>query len=685
MSQKVDAFGMPAATSASSSQKNSTGFGDSFAAKSAKFGSIPQQSTSGLGASFRSRPTSTPLSPRNFASSPAPTPQFPTSFSRPKSTSPAPPTEKQRAPSSSIPDGEISFETRFPSIETLSSGDTFSPTPAPGETISRAASTQPQAPQNLVSPITSPHDVSTGRKDSTQAGGPQNLISPVTLSPDIRPSGTRNLSMMGSLTGAEHLSRRPDSGARTDTAPQPRSTNVTGTAFKEGQGGMLSPSPVQAKTESFDAAVSTDVGQLSGVAAMSSTSATTPVDLMTGDDMNELQVPSMRPTMSTAPSSSSSRALPTLPNLAKVKPPTSTAKPPASGQTKPLLPLIDVTKPASDDNAPKQRYRKQRSAKEISTSPADEKLGNEKDSSEDEGPEEATGANRRPSSPVRRESASRVPVAPKLTQRMSAYEVQGVDRKKSPTKVPIKSATTPLPPDPSGGRPPPMRLLSSERSRPQSMYAASPNELSRSRTPNTSLTPSTASTPMSSAPERPSHHRKGSITDIVSRYESLHSPARLPDNVRRISNDSIGASTPSGTSSVSKKPSVLPKPVGLRKNTVDEQPKAGKPVTIAPKPVRHGETPAPAGYSRSSSGRSFPINKPTPAQKPSASVSAASTSSVEEPVSNGKAASGQEVVTSSSDAEVVASPEKQQPVNLLIQRWNQGGTNKPPAKRGNYI
>jgi hypothetical protein len=96
--------------------------------------------------------------------------------------------------------------------------------------------------------------------------------------------------------------------------------------------------------------------------------------------------------------------------------------------------------------------------------------------------------------------------------------------------------------------------------------------------------------------------------------------------------------------------------------------------------------PAVAGYSRSSSGRSFPIIKTKPeleVSKPSIDTSVVDADAER----NARPNSSQKESGGGGPRSGNGSPEKQQPVSSLIARWNKGevGGKPPPAERGGYI
>jgi AP2-associated kinase len=653
------------------------GFGDSFGAPqqgvkatAAKFGgTAAARSSSGFDDSFGAQRKS--LSPKK--SVPAVSGGLQTSPSR------------RRDPSSSIPDGGLSFEARFPSIETLSSGGTFSP--------------------SLPQPSSAPSE---------------HLVSPVTSPPVSRPGLHPKASVMSHLTGET----APPHISIGSGIPQPRSTQVTGTAFKGIQGGMLSPSPLQPRTDYFESAnLHPAERKTSPVQTGSSAKSPLPQDLMTGEEFNELSVPLMRPGRTPSPTVSASVASVPSPGFAAKSPPT-------SGHSRPLLPHISSIKPSSNINSeqwsPLERMRNQDEGDpRRGPSPAELAAALEPDSSDEEveQPEEASGTSRRPASPVRRGSGNKLPPSPKIAQRMSMFEndfgatASLSQRQASPTKsataqkFPIKSATLQIPAD---VRPEPRRgsASSSEgRSRPQSMFISSTSPM---------LSPNDPGTAPLEQGSRPAHSRQGSLGDMVSRYENLESPSAgvsAPSGEPPAPAPKVGSGSEApvnGAGGLGRKPSVAAKPAALRRGTITNDKPAppeleapskaptavssptkssskseSKPVVAAkpaiqPKPVRYGDMPAVAGYSRSSSGRSFPITKPgSDVSKPSID-----TSVVDADV-------GRNARPNSSDKEKGAggprsgsgSPEKQQPVSSLIARWNKGevGGKPPPVKRGGYI
>ncbi|CAD6583916.1 MAG: hypothetical protein TREMPRED_003677 [Tremellales sp. Tagirdzhanova-0007] len=632
-SQKFDAFGMPSMPPAPSTVIE--GFGDSFGVRASKFGSTLQRPSLEIGYSNRKASRSSNSSPRrNIVSPESASKQSATSFDAPRTISPAPHPKRTPDPSSSIPDGEINFETRFPSIESIPTEDSSSSPPPPRD------------------PSTS----------SLPSDPPRDLISPITSRSNSRPSGVRQTSMIGSLTGGEPLkARQVLSGANKPSgAPQPHSTHVTGTAFTAKRDGILSPSTLESNAGYFDA-VGAKLGEAASLAAVQSPM---PQDLLTGEESGELLMPSMRPAISSAPSTRGSRLMPPAPSQTMASP--SPAVPAAaSASTRPLLPQMNSSRPdvsltLKETSSSHLRFEKESQREE-----------QEESSDEEAGPEDASSVNRRPVSPARRDSTSNVATLPHSTQRSSAFEATRDKPDILPVRLRVKSATTSLPIDESGPRPAPHRLLTNERIRPQSMYVSSPSASTRALL---SASPANASPPLRSTPERPSHSRKGSTTDMVTRFESLRSPVN-PASVE------LNATL----NGAAKKPSVAVKPAALRKSSsvmtassiLPQKPTS--PPRVAPNPADHSQTVESDQSLRSSSRRSVPATKSSPTTKPDISVS---------PTSVGLDGFDTTDTVHSNQQHALAreSPEKQQSVNLLIQRWNnQGGLEKSAQSRSRRV
>ncbi|KAL7424048.1 Ark- serine/threonine protein kinase [Cryptotrichosporon argae] len=652
-SPSVDAFGMPSSTPAGKSSassplgfgdsfgsKTSTGFGDSFAAKPSSTGSRFGATLNSGGESTRPRassnlsqgsnPKSVPSSPIKLTASTASKPPSPSAQAR-----------KTADPASSIPDGELTFEQRFPSIETLSSDDALTP-PA----------TQLDRP-----PLS--------RQGSVAA-------------PVVRPQSTPRTSFANRTGGdfvSSHLSAPSTSGA-----PQPRSTQVTGTAFRASFAAPLSSSPLStldsplilkdsqspsaAGKEPVDYFASTegDAESASLLPAMSA-SRSRPKDLISGSGSGgaELNVPALRPTLST----NNTRG-----------PPSTTTKP--SGLSARPLPKPPKAAPAAI-----------KTAKLSPPGPADDSSGDEAST-----PESASGTGRRPASPIRRGSR---PTSPRIAQRMSVFAAPpasacAATRSAAASngflspRVPVKAATVAntAPASDSG-----IRRVSSER-RPVSMYTSSTSGSTAAL-----LSPPAGSAPVRTPSPRglndgtslrPTHGRRGSTHDMVSHYEAMRIGATSA--AARTSPTKASFALPPATSAsqtLGRKPSVASKPAALRK-AADPAPVAGtpaqssspasparrtgapprveKPTALAGRARAFGDAPAPTGYSKSSSGRSFPIHRAEPGVDAGLENGAAGSSS-----SNG---AGPRPGPAAAVASGSGSPERQQPVSSLIARWNKG-------------
>ncbi|WVQ78365.1 hypothetical protein IAT38_000450 [Cryptococcus sp. DSM 104549] len=759
----LDAFGMPIMPTGASSRSTERGFGDSFSAPAPAPASLQAQAQAtrptqpgryGSGLSAGGRPTglgdttggggmsrsTSGLSRAATVASRSPTKpavapkRVPSGMgaSAPAGSKQASPTapdvsrNKSPDPSSSIPDGELSFESRYPSIEALSSGDAFSP----GE--------------RLISPIVSP-------PTGSDATGATN-----------RPRVASRPSMMGNLTGGDLHSPQASTarghqgdeyGGAGGLMPQPRSTHVTGTAFKGIQGGVRSP-PLPSQTGQSQGHKGDYFGQAGaglrpqdqpakesgeGVkdAQRTGQSAKSPAppDLMSGEEAGDLQVPSIVPGRSTSPASvlspgsASSKVLPS-PSAATDAFGMSTSLG-SNGQGRKPLPRIDARPSSnfmSDNWSPLEKLRERDAADRLAREneqrmregrkPKVPSSDPEVDSSDDEAVPEEPGRTvgggsegREPSrSPVR---AEQVPA--------------------QPTKSTTLASTTPSL-NPDSARPSAQRSVSGERARPQSMFvqsSAGPRSAGSVLSPPLREEPTSATSAGSvgswasgsvvegGAGGRPGHGRKGSINGMVSRYESLSVGEKRPTSGASTSNGANGAAR----EGLGRKPSVASKPAALRKSTLDEKRSQAEPPlsatsatsrpsrgasllspaspqkpSVAPKPTSvatstsatRSRFPEPAGnndvYRGPGSTTSASSARPLPKPKPTVITSsgAAGAERIGERRELEKASAG-----SSSSGQ--ASPEKQQPVNMLIQRWNKGEVNnaaanapKPP-RRGGYI
>lgn len=550
-SGSIDAFGAPSKPSV----KNDVGgFGESFSGRkpfipTSKFGEQLQKEYSGFGDSFGAKKASasSSTSTRPSQLSPSSVPDG-SSVSGPKITDspPAMQPSQKPPPTRAEPDGEVSFETRFPSLEEL---DADHPTD--------------EAP------------------------------------PSMRPSIRSQPSLIGNLTGGDLASPKVPV-VRQDGMPQPRSTHVTGTAFKHSPEEGIS---IRERSEYFQQR-QPESGKVG-----SESSATAPLDLLTGreDSMGE-------------------------PLIAK--------------QT-------DVAPPAADSTSAQQDKLVREPGRSSTMSSS---------SDEDEGPENASAAYKPISSPGEEKAESSV--APSANALKSRFQ-----------------------PPPTSAKPASLRHGSMDRTRPQSVYSASFRQ--QSDPAAIEAGPQSAGTPHTS--ERPTHGRKGSVTDITARFEQLHSPSGPSKLEVPVKSTSLGAN-----GGLSQKPSIATKPVTLRKPSMDggsvkqnvvtspisptvssTVSKAVPPKTIAkPEALRRsskfGDAPTPTAYGRTSSGRAFPIHRPAESADPPLQATNAPAPS---------APSVREAEGSSEPAE------ERQSVNSLIARWNQGDVAKKtvPPKRGGLV
>lgn len=577
----LDAFGMPSASApgARTQGSASSGFTDSFGSSTKPFRPTSRfgrglSGHSGFGDSF----DASDVERRNAGS-----------LEIPQTASPAS-TSARQTPSTSMSSSmsteqsqDLSFESRYPSIETLSSEDTSTPNP-------RA---------NLISP---PPDVS-------------------------RPS------MLGNMTGGDM--KQPHQHLAVQTGgPQPRSTNVTGTAFKEqgqGNGGMYtsSPSPVKSRTEYFESA----------------SKSTRPVDLMTGEENEQMGAPLIRRASSTFHQ----------PDLDQAGTGEGAKTPRENERTRPGTSIGDMVDSSDEEEGPESVTPVHTSSNRQQANNTDtEGFKPLSSPTEDAGTSESLNANR---------SATLPPVD------------------QFPSISSTGDATIRKRDDQAQAQP---------RARPQTMYGYSSTSPQKYQS---DLPPS-----QGQGQGRPGHVRKGSINDMVSKFEGLN-----PSQTASSSSDELSKPQPKPKP----KPVVSAKPTQLKKPTLDTVRAEGlqAPIlptsassasstsssraygsgtgAIPPKPEKpqglgfpragqgHGDAPRPDGYSRSSSGRSFPVVKP----KPVTVATSASSSSHNDGNWNRNGGGMNENGSRS------GSPEKQQSVNSLVARWNQGEmVKKPPIK-----
>lgn len=701
----VDAFGMPIV---SSTQPTATGFGDSFGAGASLVrptgttGSS-QPSQSRYGSNFIKRPTGFGDS---FGSGIARTPSISSRSSAPVKRVPSGATtvsSKQHSPAVShkspeppsagvVPEGDLSFESRFPSIETLNSEATLSP------------------PEKLISPVVSPpsssDNANTTPGSTTTARGAVSYFGALRPRPLVnsRPSMSRN------LTGGHTRVPDEDGQAMQGEAEkhghvhvQPRSTQVTGTAFR-GQVSGLAPNLAQGggregrgyyhgeeedaereRREEMMKRGDGEQGEKWNVSEkkIDKKTITTPEDLMGSEESGSLRIPSIVPVRSISPASATSAAMSATSAMNRGPPPLDIDAAKTGGGTNILSdnwsPLAEMRKRDVAERAEAAVRKKEAEA---------ERAQLERQNAADQPPFIDDGKLKSPKSVA---STAQPPVAPS----------------EAVSPEPIKSTTLPVPTsrlEPSTGQVS-QRIPSRERARPQSMFlpSTSSNSVpSRSsllspplRSEPSSLLPSSQSPPKTSisSPSRPSqgHQKKDSINGMVSKYESISIGKPGEDTNKRSVRQHVPKPS-EGTNALASKPFVASKPVGLRKPSADldnsapvntttarNEPANPTKPRVASKPSTFRQDPAVGvGYIR-------PGMSANPSVRPNPVVSTSFNSS--NPDHRGK----EDEVVEKDKSAVGSSPEKQQPVNLLIQRWNKGEVNNASGnaaakfKKGGYI
>jgi AP2-associated kinase len=422
--------------------------------------------------------------------------------------------------------------------------------------------------------------------------------------------------------------------------PHPRSTHVTGTAFKKEKEESLKP-----PTTNIDSSSPT-ADYLSLLDDEVEKDAHRPTeDLFGGNDESlSVALAPLQPTLSNrssgsrfgvSPQSTQTQARAPPPTLPK---PQSTPNKPLGAAQRATLPDMSAQRPTTNFNSanwsPLQSMKK--------TTPP------ETDSSDEEMvPESAEATFRRPVSPVKSDSRPPHPPSPGIANRVAAYQQQA-------TTGPSTS-----PPKPGygtwSGR------GSARMTRPQSMF-----DTSRSNSPG-KLSPPLVSvrsgSPSSIGSGRNTpvgHGRRSSINDIVSRYEALSTSPKE------------GFPSANGNGRASRPPVIASKPPGLgqRKPSGPRVPRAAPPTQPKPASLREAsgtsaesERPKEPKAEENQGQENAPplgraISKPEIASKP--------------PAFKPKRAETLPAAQGSPGSSRSNSPEKQQPVNLLIQRWNKG-------------
>lgn len=609
-----DAFGM---SSKFTGQKVTSpgGFGDSFGGGFAAAGPPPPKlpkPARGFTDSFSAPPAPNKVSPASTKASPA----------SPRKSSPRASSGQRRSQEASAsPAGETSFEQRFPSLEALTGED--------------------------AKPAKSP--------------------SPPVQSPPIHPTRNRMSISMANLTGDNSRASRLSIPGQ---PPHPRSTHVTGTAFK---GDSLKPPPTSADSPSPTADY---LSMLDDEVEAPKP----PEDLFSDNDESlSVALAPLQPTTSNTQSSGSRWGV-SPPPAAQAGPPPPTLPKPQATPSKPLgaaqratLPDMSAQRPTTNFNS--ANWSPLQSMK--TPSPPNDS------SDEEEAPESAEGQFRRPVSPAKSGSYNHPP-SPGIARRLAAYQQHA-------TTGPSTS-----PPKPGYGT---WSGRSTRAARPQSMFDGSRSGSGGALSPPlVSVRSGSPGTPGSGSrtPEG-THERRGSINDMVSRYEALNTGGTSPVKEGFVNGNcrasvfgkpapqvaskppGLGQRKPSGPRVPRAAPATQPKPAGLRDReasgtSVDSSSgqKTGEKEKPVPKPKPGGATKPKATKPESASAStdapplwrasSKPDLAPKPTTLPKPKRAETLPAALEEPAQ-----------PSGSSSSRSSSPEKQQPVNLLIQRWNQGG------------
>lgn len=593
-----------------------SGFSDSFSAPTT------QRSVSGFSDSF--------TSPRIVTSPATTSPEKLVSIDSIDETSSTGLSSEDRKSPSSNAEPDASFETRFPSVETLHGRSSASP--------SSAKPRSKELPQ-----------IPTANADA-QAG-----------------HARRTSVVIGNRTGGDIPKNNPHARLH---QPQPRSTQVTGTAFKSqpprpgpddglgppSSGNQPTPSPTADYLDLLDDEETTEL--------------LAPQDLMDEENEDKLELKPMLPESSKVPNSGSRFGVPAKKPLPTKPKPQLPAKPqlptkPQGAAERAMLPPLSSARPSSNFNS--DQWSPLEAAKTDAKSPLPA-AADADSSDEEEGPEEPVSW-RRTDSPLSRGPSVRRP-SPDILKRMSSFEPASPNSPTSKTGASAYSgyslsgysATTGATGASTGG---------SVRGRAVSGVSAQEGGHSRRssvidiKTHFEQLTTNAASASTNGHSAQSHGHGHG---QSHARHASISRPAAKPAKpdkpatLRRLSGPrpqpkSTGPKPPLP-------PTPVPKPAALRKGSVaGASAAANAPPSTAQPAVRHGDAPPGLAYSKSSSGRAFPV---APKQQPPAPVPVPHQSSSERPPNPRMNSS------SGSGDSRASSPEKLPPVKDRIGMWNKG-------------
>lgn len=421
-----------------------------------------------------------------------------------------------------------------------------------------------------------------------------------------------------------------------------------------------------------------------------------PEDLMGSEEMGSLQIPSIVPIRSISPAASAISGI--------------SATTSAKDRGPPLG--IDVTKTGStnilsDNWSPLEEMRRRDAAERAEAAARKKEAGKaELERQKAEQPPNVHRDEKRKSSPEPVDSSDEEqgPEDPGMIIRSSAATAAKptVAPNDIVSREPAKSATLPEPFTQTMG---PQRIPSHKRARPQSMFlpnTSSDSVPSRNSLLSPPLRNEPSPLPSSQSPSQPSnlytsqpnqgHQKEDSINRMVSKYESMSIGKPGEDaNKRSPANQQVPKPS-EGTNASSTKPSVASKPVNLQKPSADLSNNdssaantAQKNDPASPTKPRVASKPSPL---RQDSGVGIGYIRPGMSASPSARPNpVVSTSFNSNPDRQGKE---DEVVEKDNLKGEGSSPEKQQPVNLLIQRWNKGevynsSANAAKLRKSGYI
>lgn len=620
--QFTDAFNPNMAKQRSVS--TASGFSDSFSGSGAP--TNQQRSVSGFSDSFTSpRIVTSPVAASPLAISPEKLVSI-DSIDETSSSGAAAEDRKSQSPASNA-DGDTSFETRFPSVEALhrrssASSSTFT-------TTKQRSKELPQIP---------------------------------TVKNEAPPSHVRRTSVVANRTGGDI----PKNNHHTRLQqPQPRSTQVTGTAFKSqprpgpddglgppASGQQPTPSPTADYLDLLDDEETTEL--------------LAPTDLMDEKDPEEdkLALKPMQPEISKSPNSGARFGVPAKKPLPTKPKPALPAKPqlptkPQGASERATLPEMSSARPPTNFNS--ENWSPLEAAKadpKRTSAPAQVDLDS---SDDDEGPEDPVPWHRT-DSPLQR---ARRP-SPDILKRMSSFEPAPASPS-SPTSKTGASAYSGY--SLSGYTGTTASTGGSLRGRAVSGVSAQETHSRRSsvidmKTHFEQLNTNATSSVSTNGSAQTGHARHASTSKPAAKPAKPEKPATL----RRLSGPrpqpkSTGPKPPLP-------PTPVPKPAALRKSSVAGASASTSPTTATSNPVssstttssanagkpavKHGDAPSSLAYSKSSSGRAFPVTpkgQPQPGPSPERPAN---------PRSN------------SNDSQRSSSPEKPIPVKDRIGMWNKG-------------